>query len=238
MKVKRCKIFSAHAAAAARDVQGFFVSGAQRDAERADAPKREERNNIMDIKGLKVAALVTDGFEQVELTSPKEALEQAGATVHIISPKGGKVKGWKHTEWGDTFTVDATLADAQPDDYDALLLPGGVMNPDTLRTIPEAVSFATRFFDDGKPIASICHGPWLLAETGKISGYTLTSYPSIRTDLKNAGANVVDREAVVDRGVVTSRNPDDLPAFNKAMIEEFAEGRHGGNGKRARTHSA
>jgi protease I len=186
----------------------------------------------MDLQGKRVAVLVTDGFEQVELTSPIDALKKAGATVDIVSPKDGKVKGWNHTEWGDTFDVDVPLAKASPQSYDALVLPGGVMNPDKLRIEPAAVQFATAFFTAGKPIAAICHGPWLLVETGKIDGYTMTSYPSIRTDLKNAGARVVDKEVVVDRGLVTSRKPDDLPAFNKAMIEEFAEGQHGGNGTR------
>lgn len=189
------------------------------------------------LSGKKVAALVTDGFEQVELTSPKEALEAAGATVHIVSPKSDTVKGWNHTEWGDSFDVDVALSDASASDYDALLLPGGVMNPDSLRIEEAAVRFAQAFFTDGKPIAAICHGPWLLVETGAIGGYNMTSYPSIRTDLKNAGAKVFDQEVVVDRGLVTSRNPDDLPAFNQKIVEEFAEGKHGGNGEREPTHT-
>jgi protease I len=191
----------------------------------------------MDLKGKRVAALVTDGFEQVELTSPLAALKQAGATVDVVSPKDGSVKGWNHTEWGDSVPVDVKLSQASPDQYDALLLPGGVMNPDKLRMDPDAVAFAAAFLKSGKPIAAICHGPWLLVETGAIQGYTMTSYPSIRTDLKNAGAKVVDKASVVDRGLVTSRNPDDLPAFNRAMIEEFAEGLHGGNGKREPSHA-
>lgn len=142
------------------------------------------------------------------------------------------MKGWNHGEWGDEFSVDITLADANPADYDALLLPGGVMNPDKLRTIFEAVNFAKTFFERGKPIASICHGPWLLVEADVLKGYKVTGYKSIKTDLKNAGAKFVDQEVVIDRGLVTSRNPDDLPAFNQAMLEEFAEGKHGGNGQR------
>lgn len=189
----------------------------------------------MKLQGKKVAALVSDGFEQVELTEPMAALREAGATVDIVAPKAGSVKGWKHTEWGDQFPVDVELKQANPADYDALLLPGGVMNPDHLRNTPAAVQFARAFFEDGKPIGAICHGPWLLVEAGVVDGYTMTGYPSIRTDLKNAGANVQDREVVVDRGVVTSRNPDDLPAFNRAIIEEFAEGRHGGEGHRRPT---
>lgn len=185
------------------------------------------------LQNKKVAALVHDGFEQVELTKPKQALEAAGATVHIVSPKADTVKGWDHDHWGDEFDVDVTLDDARPDDYDALLLPGGVMNPDKLRAERAAVRFARAFFDSGKPIGAICHGPWLLVEADVVRGYKLTSYHSIRTDLKNAGATVVDEPVVVDRGLVTSRNPDDIPAFNDKIIEEFAEGRHGGQGERA-----
>ncbi|HBY94113.1 MAG TPA: protease, partial [Chloroflexi bacterium] len=186
----------------------------------------------MRLQGKKIAALVTDGFEQIELTSPKQALEEAGAVVDTVSPKEGKVKAWNHTRWGDEFKADVGLGDAGPADYDALLLPGGVMNPDKLRTIPEAVNFARAFFERGKPIAAICHGPWLLVEADVVKGYDVTGYKSLKTDLKNAGANFHDKAVVIDRGLVTSRNPDDLPVFNQAMIEEFAEGTHGGDGQR------
>jgi protease I len=178
------------------------------------------------LHGKKVAILVTDGFEQVELTEPKKALEQAGAQTHIVAPGQGKVKGWNHTEWGDSFAVDMALDQADPNRYDALLLPGGVMNPDKLRMNATAVSFVRAFFDTGKPIAAICHGPWTLIEAGIVKGRRLTSYPSLQTDLKNAGAQWVDQPVVVDNGLVTSRRPDDIPAFNQKMIEEIAEGRH------------
>jgi len=178
------------------------------------------------LRGKKVAILVAHGFEQVELTSPKQALEAAGATVQIVSPEQGEVKGWKLTDWGDTFPVDVPLADARPSDYDALLLPGGVMNPDKLRNNKQALAFVGHFVGTRKPIAAICHGPWTLIETDGVKGRTVTSYPSIRSDLINAGATWIDQEVVVDRGLVTSRKPDDLDAFNRKMIEEFAEGRH------------
>mgnify|MGYP003453106806 CR=1 FL=1 len=178
------------------------------------------------LRGKKVAILVAHGFEQIELTDPKQALERAGATAHIVSPEKGEVKGWKHTQWGDTFPVDVPLADARPGDYDALLLPGGVMNPDHLRIDKDAVAFVRHFVGASKPIAAICHGPWTLIEAGGVKGKTMTSYSSIRSDLTNAGAQWVDEEVVVDRGLVTSRKPDDLAAFNKKMLEEFAEGRH------------
>lgn len=178
------------------------------------------------LKGKTVAILVADGFEQVELTEPKKALEAAGARTQIISPAEGTVKGWNHTEWGEVFRVDLPLNQADPNDFDALLLPGGVMNPDKLRGIPRAVEFVRAFFDASKPVASICHGPWTLIDAGVVEGRKVTSYASIRTDLENAGAQWVDEEVVVDQGLVTSRKPDDLPAFNRKMIEEFAEGRH------------
>ncbi len=179
------------------------------------------------LDGKKVAIVVTDGFEQVELTSPKEALEREGANAEIVSPKEGKVKGWKHTEWGDELPVDVPLAQAKADDYDALLLPGGVMNPDKLRVMPEVRKLVKSFFDAGKPVAAICHGPWTLIDAGVIEGRKVTSWPTLQTDLVNAGAEWVDEEVVVDDGLVTSRKPDDLPAFNAKMIEEFAEGLHG-----------
>jgi len=178
------------------------------------------------LTGKKVAILVEDGFEQVELTSPKEALEEHGAQTYIISPKRGNVKGWEHTKWGEEFPVDVAIEEANANDYDALLLPGGVMNPDKLRTNKKAVQFVRSFFDQGKPVAAICHGPWMLVEAGVVNGRKVTSYPSIQTDLKNAGANWVNQEVVVDRGLVTSRNPDDLPAFNRKLVEEISEGRH------------
>lgn len=178
------------------------------------------------LAGKKVAILVEDGFEQVELTEPKAALEQAGATAMIVSPRQGEVRGWNHTDWGDRLPVDKHLSEARPEDFDALLLPGGVMNPDKLRMNPDAVAFVRAFVDAKKPIASICHGPWTLIEADAVRGRTMTSYPSIRTDLRNAGATVVDREVVVDQGLVTSRDPKDIPAFNAKMIEEIAEGVH------------
>jgi protease I len=174
----------------------------------------------------KVAILTEEGFEQIELTSPKAALEAAGATVHIISPKSGKIKAWDKTNWGITIDVDKKLSDVSPDEYDALVLPGGVLNPDKLRQNAEAVAFVATFLEDGKPVAAICHGPQILIETDLIYGRKLTSYPSIKTDLKNAGADWVDEEVVVDNGLVTSRRPADLEAFNKKMIEEISEGIH------------
>ncbi len=174
----------------------------------------------------KVAILVTDGFGEVEFTEPKQALETAGAQVDVIAPKAGQVKAWARTNWGGEYAVDKTLDAADAREYDALVLPGGVMNPDKLRTMPEAVAFAGHFFEEGKPIAAICHGPWTLLETGELKGRTVTSWPSLKTDLKNAGANWVDEEVVTDNGLVTSRKPDDLPAFCRKMVEEIAEGVH------------
>ena len=173
-----------------------------------------------------VAILTEEGFEQVELTSPKEALEEAGATVHIISPKSGKIKAWDKDHWGIEVQVDKQLNEVNPDDYDALVLPGGVLSPDKLRQNKDAVAFVAAFLKEGKPLAAICHGPQVLIETGLIKGRTLTSYPSLHTDLVNAGANWVDEEVVVDNGLVTSRTPADLPAFNRKTIEEISEGVH------------
>jgi protease I len=187
---------------------------------------RLEEVPMEQLNGKKVAILVEDGFEQIELTSPKKALEEAGARTYIISPKHDKVKGWEHTRWGQEFPVDVVIEKANAKDYDALLLPGGVMNPDKLRTSKPAVQFVHSFFDQGKPVAAICHGPWTLIEANVVKGRKVTSYPSIQTDLKNAGANWVDQEVVVDRGLVTSRKPDDLPAFNRKLVEEIAEGQH------------
>jgi protease I len=172
-----------------------------------------------DLKGKKVAILVADGFEQGEMTEPRQALELAGAATDLVSPNDGKVKGWKMTDWGDKFDVDVPLALANPNDYDALLLPGGVMNPDKLRMNHQAVDFVRAFFRAGKPVAAICHGPWTLIEADAVQGRTLTSYKSIKTDLKNAGANWVDEPVVVDTGLVTSGMPDDIPRFNQTMIE-------------------
>jgi protease I len=178
------------------------------------------------LEGKKVAILVARGFEQVEMEEPRKALEEAGATTHLISPESGKVRGWQHTKWGNEFDVDVPLDDARPEDYDALLIPGGVMSPDRLRTNENAVRFVRAFFDADKPIASICHGPWMLVEADIVRGIPVTSWPSLRTDLRNAGAEWVDREVVTHQGIVTSRKPDDIPAFNRKMIEEFAEGVH------------
>jgi protease I len=178
------------------------------------------------LNGKKVAILVADGFEETELSSPKEALEGAGAETQIISPAEKKVRAWDETDWGSKYKVDVPLADANAADFDALLLPGGVMNPDHLRLQPKAIRFIQHFFEAGKPVAAICHGPWTLVDAGVAKGRRMTSYPSIKNDLKNAGAEWVDEEVVVDNGLVTSRNPDDLPAFNQKVIEEFGEGIH------------
>jgi deglycase len=177
------------------------------------------------MRGIKVAILVTDGFEQVELTEPRKALDQAGAQTSIVSPKEDKVRGWKFKEWGDELPVDVHLSDAKPDNFDALLLPGGVINPDKLRMIPKAVEFVKAFFDANKPVAAICHGPWSVIEAGAARGRRIASWPSIKTDLRNAGAEWADEEAVVDGNLVTSRNPDDIPAFNREMIKLFGTAR-------------
>ena len=182
----------------------------------------------IDLKNCRVAILVAEGFEQKELTEPREALDNAGATTQIVSPAEGEVEGWNHFDKGDKFPVDVPLTEAKADDFDALLLPGGVANPDQLRMKPEAVEFIRSFFDAGKPVAVICHGPWTLIEADVVRGRTITSWPSLKTDLINAGAEWVDEEVVVDNGLVSSRKPEDLPAFNEKMIEEFAEGIHRG----------
>jgi protease I len=178
------------------------------------------------LEGKKVAILVADGFEQIELTEPKRALEEAGATTQIVSPSGEEVQGWNHDEKADKFPVGMALGRARSDDYDALLLPGGVKNPDRLRVLTRAVEFVDGFFAAGKPVAAICHGPWILIEGDVLKGRTITSWPSLKTDLENAGAHWVDREVVIDNGLVTSRKPEDLPAFNEKMVQEFAAGRH------------
>ena len=177
------------------------------------------------LEGKKIAILVADGFEQVELTEPKKALEDAGATTQIVSPAQDEVQGWNHDEKADKFTVDMPLDRARSEDYDALLLPGGVRNPDQLRMLSRTIEFVDGFFVAGKPIAAICHAAWTLIDAGIVKGKTITSWPSLKTDLINAGANWVDREVVVEAGLVTSRKPDDIPAFNKKMVEEFAKGR-------------
>lgn len=178
------------------------------------------------VKNKKVAILTEEGFEEVELTSPKKALEDAGVTVHVISPKEGKVKAWAHDHWSIEVPVDVPLSKANPEDYDMLVVPGGVMNPDKMRMNPDCVKFARNFLGGGKPLAAICHGPQLLIETGLLSGRRMTSYPSVKTDLVNAGVKWEDKEVVVDNGLVTSRSPKDLDAFNKKMLEELSEGQH------------
>jgi protease I len=186
----------------------------------------EESESESDLSGKRVAILATDGFEQDELLSPLEALKKANADVKVVSPTEEKIKGWKYTDWGTTVKVDVPLHEARTQDFDALVLPGGVINPDHLRREPAAVNFVKEFMASGKPVAAICHGPQMLIEAGAVRGRKLTSFPSIRTDLQNAGAEWVDEEVVVDNGLVTSRSPDDLAAFNAKMIEEFAEGEH------------
>lgn len=185
------------------------------------------------LQGRKVAVLATDGFEQVELEKPVEALRQAGAEVQVVSPHGGQIQGYNHFDKGQMVKVDRDLAQARPEDYDALVLPGGVINPDQLRLVPQAIDFVRTFVDADKPIAAICHGPWTLINAGGVDGKRMTSWPSLQIDLLNAGADWVDEQVVVDQGLVTSRRPDDLPAFCAKMIEEFAEGRHVGAGRGA-----
>ncbi len=175
------------------------------------------------LKELKVAILVANGFEQVEMTKPRQFLQEAGAETDLISPENGKVKGWEINRWGDEFDVDIPLSEAKVSDYDALLLPGGVLNPDKLRMKKEAIDFVKEFYKQDKPIAAICHGPWILINAEIVKGRKLTSWPSIKTDLINAGANWVDQEAVIDGKLLTSRKPDDIPAFNEAMLKVFAE---------------
>jgi protease I len=175
------------------------------------------------LQGKKVAILATDGFEQSELIQPRKALQEAGAETKVVSPNQGKIKGWNHKDWGEEVAVDVELKSANPAEFDALLLPGGVMNPDQLRMNPDAVRFVKPFFDNGKPVAAICHGPWTVLEAGAVKGRTLTSWPSLKTDIRNAGGTWVDKEVVADQQVVTSRKPDDIPAFNREMIALFAK---------------
>ena len=178
------------------------------------------------LNGKRVAILVAEGFEQSEMVEPRKALEQAGAETEIVSPQPDEVQGWNHFDKADRFNVDVPVGEANADDYDALLLPGGVANPDQLRTNPKAVQFVKRFFETAKPVGVICHGPWTLIEAGAVQGRTLTSWPSLKTDLVNAGAKWVDQEVVTDRGLVSSRKPDDIPAFSRKLIEEIGEGSH------------
>jgi protease I len=177
---------------------------------------------MKDLNGIKVAILVTDGFEYVELVEPRKALDQAGATTSIVSPKSPRVRGWNFTDWGEELAVDVELDRANPNQFDALHLPGGVMNPDSLRMLPKAVAFVRAFFDARKPVSVICHGPWTVIEAGAARGRTMTSWPSLKTDLRNAGAEWVDEEAVIDGNLLSSRKPDDIPVFNRAMVDLFA----------------
>ena len=177
------------------------------------------------LSGKKIAILATHGFEQSELAEPKKALEGAGAEALVVSPTKGKVKGWKGKDWGEEVKVDLVLSDAKAEDFDGLVLPGGVLNPDQLRIDPEAVRFVQAFFEAKKPVGAICHGPWTLINAGVVKGRKMTSWPSVRIDLENAGARWVDEEVVSDHGLVTSRKPDDLPAFNAKLIEAFADGK-------------
>lgn len=175
-----------------------------------------------DLKGVRVAVLATDGFEQSELLEPRRALDEAGAKTEVVSLKSGEIKGWNHTDWGQSVAVDKTVSSVDAKNYDALLLPGGVMNPDKLRMDPKAVAFVKAFVDSKKPIGAICHGPWTLVEAGAAKGRTMTSWPSLKTDIQNAGGRWVDQETAVDGNLVTSRNPHDIPAFNRELIKLFA----------------
>lgn len=174
------------------------------------------------LEGLRVAILATDGFEQVELLEPRRALDDAGADTRVVAPKKDRIRGWNHTDWGEEVTVDVPLDRARPEEFDTLLLPGGVQNPDHLRMDPQAVQFVKAFFEADKPVAAICHAPWTIIEAGQARGRRLASWPSLKTDLRNAGAEWVDQEVVVDGNLVTSRKPDDIPAFNREMIEVFS----------------
>jgi protease I len=191
-----------------------------------------------ELKGKRIAFMMAnEGVEEVEFTEPRKAVEEAGAEVDVIAPEAGEIQAFNHLDKGDTFTVDKSTGDASPDDYDGLVLPGGVANPDELRTDEDAVNLVRAFFEAGKPVGVICHGPWTLVEAGVVKGRTLTSWPSLQTDIRNAGGNWVDEEVVVDSGLVTSRKPDDLPAFNAKIVEEFAEGVHEEQREKARAAS-
>ena len=194
--------------------------------------------NSENLQGKRIAILATDGFEQSELIQPRAALDAAGARTEVVSLQRGKIRGWNEKNWGESVDVDRTVEEANPGDYDGLLLPGGVINPDTLRQQPAAVEFARSFFTAGKPVAAICHGPQLLIEADVVRGRRLTSYASVKKDLMNAGADWVDEPVVVDQGLVTSRKPADIPDFNRKMIEEFAEGIHTGQRAGGSTDSA
>jgi protease I len=191
-----------------------------------DSLLEQEEHVAGELQGKKIAFVATDGVEQVEYTEPRKAVEQAGAEAQLVSPKRDEIQGFNHLDKGDRFPVDVTVAQANPGDYDGLVLPGGVANPDFLRMDPDVVRFIGSFFEAGKPVAAICHGPWTLVEADVVRGRTLTSWPSLKTDIRNAGGNWVDEEVHTDRGLVTSRKPDDLPAFNAKIVEEFAEGVH------------
>jgi protease I len=190
--------------------------------------KGQGGTNLMasNLKGKKIAILATDGFEQSELMDPRKAFDEAGATTVVIAPKPGEIKGWKMKDWGESVKVDKALENANPNEYDALVLPGGVMNPDQLRMDPAAVNFVRQFLASGKTVGAICHGPWTLIEAGAVSGKTITSWPSLKTDLKNAGANWVDQEVAIDGQFITSRKPDDIPAFTRAIMDAVTRGVH------------
>jgi len=181
---------------------------------------------MTDIKNARILIIATDGFEQSELTVPRDTLKQAGAKVEVASPTGRSIRGWQHTDWGQSVDVDLKIADAKADQYDALVIPGGQMNPDKLRIDADAMGVVKSFLKDGKIVAAICHGPWLLVEANAVRGKNVTSFKSIRTDVENAGGQWSDKEVVTDRGLITSRSPDDLPAFVSKIIEEVEEGRH------------
>jgi protease I len=190
------------------------------------------------LQGKTIAVIATDMVEQVELVEPRKALKDAGAETHLISLKPGEIQGFNHFDKADKFKVDKTIDEVDASDYDALMIPGGVGNPDQLRGDENVVAFVQELFEAGKPVAAICHGPWVLVEAGAVSGRKLTSWPTLQTDIRNAGGNRVDREVVVDQGLVTSRKPDDIPAFNKKMIEEFCEGRHAGQREQTKAASS
>jgi protease I len=202
------------------------VSSPPRPADSQLIAKSRGSNMSEELKGKRVAILVGKGFEQIELTEPKRALEAAGAETAIVSPEQGRVRGWDMTDWGRSVRVDVPLEEADASDFDALMLPGGVMNPDHLRTNKKAVKFVKQFFEEGKPVGAICHAPWTLIEADVVEHRTMTSYPSVKTDLKNAGAKWVDREVVVDNGLVTSRDPNDLKAFCRALVDEIRQVAH------------